>query len=105
MICHSSASLPSAMRKMSIPVKVTGTGQRATLSSLVEDGMKAVTVRVNDVEGVGGFVLPGDRVDIVLTRQSDKDKASTEVVLQNVRVLAIDQMADTSSGGSGRGGV
>jgi pilus assembly protein CpaB len=59
--------------------------------------MKAVTIRVNDVEGVGGFVLPGDRVDIVLTRQSDKDKASTEVVLQNVRVLAIDQMADTSS--------
>ena len=80
-----------------LALKVTGSGQRATLSSLVEDGMKAVTVRVNDVEGVGGFVLPGDRVDIVLTRQSDKDKASTEVVLQNVRVLAIDQMADTSS--------
>ena len=34
--------------------------------------MKAVTVRVNDVEGVAGFVLPGDRVDVMLTRQSDK---------------------------------
>jgi pilus assembly protein CpaB len=80
-----------------LALKVTGAGQRATLSSLVADGMKAVTIRVNDVEGVGGFVLPGDRVDVVLTRQTDKDKASTEVVLQNARVLAVDQSADTSS--------
>lgn len=80
-----------------LALKVTGSGQRATLSSLVEEGMKAVTIRVNDVEGVGGFVLPGDRVDVVLTRQTDKEKASTEVVLQNVRVLAVDQSADTSS--------
>ncbi len=80
-----------------LSLKVTGAGQRATLSSLVEDGMKAVTIRVNDVEGVGGFVLPGDRVDVVLTRQTDKDKASTDIVLQNARVLAVDQSADTSA--------
>lgn len=77
-----------------LALKVTGAGQRATLSSLVQDGMKAVTIRVNDVEGVGGFVLPGDRVDVVMTRQVDKNQASTEVVLQNVRVLAVDQSAD-----------
>jgi pilus assembly protein CpaB len=80
-----------------LALKVTGAGQRATLSSLVQDGMKAVTIRVNDVEGVGGFVLPGDRVDVVLTRQTDKDKASTEIVLQNARVLAVDQSADVSA--------
>jgi pilus assembly protein CpaB len=80
-----------------LALKVTGAGQRATLSSLVQDGMKAVTIRVNDVEGVGGFVLPGDRVDVVLTRQTDKDKASTEIVLQNARVLAVDQSADISA--------
>jgi len=80
-----------------LALKITGAGQRATLSSLVQDGMKAVTIRVNDVEGVGGFVLPGDRVDVVLTRQTDKDKASTEVVLQNARVLAVDQSADISA--------
>ncbi len=77
-----------------LAVKVTGSGQRATLSALVGRGMKAVTVRVNDVEGVGGFVLPGDRVDVALTRQIDKSSATTEVVLQNARVLAIDQTAD-----------
>lgn len=80
-----------------LALKVTGAGQRATLSSLVADGMKAVTIRVNDVEGVGGFVLPGDRVDIVMTRQIDKTQASTEIVLQNARVLAIDQSADERS--------
>jgi pilus assembly protein CpaB len=77
-----------------LAVKVTGPGQRATLSALVRPGMKAVTIRVNDVEGVGGFVLPGDHVDVVLTRQIDKGQASTDVVLQNARVLAIDQTAD-----------
>jgi pilus assembly protein CpaB len=77
-----------------LAVKVTGAGQRATLSALVGRGMKAVTIRVNDVEGVGGFVLPGDRVDVALTRQIDKSSATTEVVLQNARVLAIDQTAD-----------
>ena len=57
--------------------------------------MKAVTIRVNDVEGVAGFVLPGDHVDVVLTRQAeDKTVAATDVVLQNVRVLAVDQIAD-----------
>jgi pilus assembly protein CpaB len=74
--------------------KITGPGQRATLSAMIRDGLKAVTVRVNDVEGVGGFVLPGDHVDVSLTRQVDKENATSEVVLQNVRVLGIDQMAD-----------
>jgi pilus assembly protein CpaB len=77
-----------------LSVKITGPGQRATLSALVGPGMKAVTIRVNDVDGVGGFVLPGDRVDVALTRQVDKDNASTQVVLQNIRVLAVDQVAD-----------
>ena len=74
--------------------KITGPGQRATLSAMLRDGLKAATIRVNDIDGVGGFVLPGDHVDVSLTRQVDKTNASSEVVLQNVRVLAIDQIAD-----------
>lgn len=77
-----------------LALKITGPGQRATLSALVKPGMKAVTIRVNDVEGVGGFVLPGDRVDVMLTRQIDKGSATTQVVLQNAPVLAVDQIAD-----------
>jgi pilus assembly protein CpaB len=77
--------------------KITGPGQKATLSAVIRDGMKAVTVRVNDVEGVAGFVLPGDHVDVLMTRQSDKAAGTTDVVLQNLRVLAVDQMADDST--------
>jgi pilus assembly protein CpaB len=73
--------------------KITGPGQRATLSAMLDEGMKAVTVRVNDVDGVAGFVLPGDHVDVLLTR-TDKGNSLTDVVTQNVRVLAIDQLAD-----------
>ncbi len=85
---------PVEVNEPVLAIKITGPGQRATLSAIVSEGMKAVSVRVNDVEGVGGFVLPGDRVDVVLTRQLEKGNASTEVVLQNARVLAVDQSAD-----------
>jgi len=77
--------------------KITGPGQKATLSAIIQDGMKAVTVRVNDVEGVAGFVLPGDHVDVLVTRQMDKSSSNTDIVLQNVKVLAVDQIADDSA--------
>lgn len=76
-----------------VSTKITGPGQKASLSAIIEEGMKAVTIRVNDVDGVAGFVLPGDRVDVLLTRQAEKD-GGTDVVLQSVKVLAIDQLAD-----------
>jgi pilus assembly protein CpaB len=79
-----------------LAAKITGPGQKATLSAIIQDGMKAVTIRVNDVDGVAGFVLPGDHVDILVTRQEQKGANKTDVVLQNVRVLAIDQLADDS---------
>jgi pilus assembly protein CpaB len=77
--------------------KITGPGQRATLSAVLQEGMKAVTIRVNDVEGVAGFVLPGDHVDVVLTRQLDKENATNDVVIENARVLAVDQQADSTA--------
>jgi pilus assembly protein CpaB len=46
--------------------KITEPGQRASLSTLLEPGKRAVTVRVDDVRGVAGFILPGDFVDVVL---------------------------------------
>ncbi len=80
-----------------LDTKITGFGERATLSSAVTPGLKAVSIRVNDVLGVAGFVLPGDRVDIMLTRtqrRSSTTGAYTDVLLQGVKVLAIDQSAD-----------
>lgn len=62
------------------------------LSHLVSPGMRAVTVRVDDVTGVAGFVLPGNRVDLLTTRKLPNSEVSlTELILQNVKVLAVDQ--------------
>lgn len=78
-----------------IASKITGAGQRATLSAILTEGMKAVSIRVNDVLGVSGFVLPGDRVDVMLTHgRRGSDRVKTDVLLQGLRVLAIDQTAD-----------
>jgi pilus assembly protein CpaB len=77
-----------------LATKITGPGQRASLAALIDPGMRAMTVRVNDVNGVAGFVLPGERVDVLLTRNTDKDDAWSDVLLQNVKVLAADQSAD-----------
>lgn len=77
--------------------KISGPGARASLSALVDGGMRAVTVRVNDTTGVAGFVLPGDRVDVLYTREqssSGNNTSTIDILLQNVRVLAIDQLAD-----------
>ena len=74
--------------------KVTGPGQRASLSAVISIGMRAMTIRVNDVLGVAGFVLPGDRVDIMLTREIVQNDPITDVLLQNVKVLGIDQKSD-----------
>jgi len=86
--------LPMEPNEAVLASKVTGPGERATLSAVLDPGMTAVAVRVNDVQGVAGFVLPGDRVDVLLTRQGEKNTAATDVVLEDARVLAIDQLAD-----------
>jgi pilus assembly protein CpaB len=77
--------------------KVTGPGQRASLSTTLENGMRAVTVRVDDVRGVAGFILPNDHVDVVLIRtdsESARKQSYSELLLQNVKVLAIDQVSN-----------
>ncbi|MBL4800512.1 MAG: Flp pilus assembly protein CpaB [Emcibacter sp.] len=73
--------------------KVSGFGERVSLSTMISDGMRATTIRVNDVKGVAGFIMPGDRVDVLLTRPSGKDKKDfiNDILLQNVKVLGIDQ--------------
>jgi pilus assembly protein CpaB len=83
-----------------LATKITGPGQRATLSAVLDEGMRAVSIRVNDVLGVAGFVFPGDRVDILLTRNQRDDTGNeqsfVDVLLQSVKVLAVDQIADQS---------
>ena len=87
--------------------KLSGANGRATLSNLLAPGMRAVAIKTDEIAGVGGFIMPGDRVDIVLTRdagaiQEVSDNAAgaagstitTEVVVENAKVLTVGQGAD-----------
>lgn len=78
--------------------RISGFGAKATLSRQVPPGMRAVSIRIDDVSGVAGFILPGDRVDVMLTRRLDNtapdSNMATDIILQNVLVLGIDQLSD-----------
>jgi pilus assembly protein CpaB len=78
--------------------KVSGASGRAVLAANLPEGMRAVAIPVTDVTGVAGFVRPGDTVDVILTRQIPGDGAEeydlmSDIVLERVKVLAIDQIA------------
>lgn len=78
-----------------LATKITGQGGRATLSTVIDKDMRAYTISVNEVSGTAGFVLPNDRVDILLTRHPDgQTDPITDVLLQNIKVLAIDQLTN-----------
>src|SRR6202007_367193 len=69
--------------------KITGPGRRALLSSLLDAGKRAVTLRVDDVRGVAGFILPGDFVDVVLIAEDSAPRREnySELLLEHVKVL------------------
>lgn len=70
----------------------------STLAALVQKNMRAVTVRVDDVVGVAGFLLPGNHVDILATKTDRQSKrAYTETILRSIKVLAVDQTAATET--------
>ncbi len=76
--------------------KITGPGQRATLSTLLDEHKRAITIRVDDVRGVAGFIQPNDRVDVVLIRSvsdSSSRRDYSDLLLQDVKVIAVDQIA------------
>ncbi len=79
--------------------KVSGADGRAVLAANLADGMRAVAIPVNEVSSVAGFARPGDTVDVLLTRQIPGDGAGgqdqmTDVILERVKLLAIDQVAN-----------
>ena len=81
-----------------LPQRLSGPGGRATLSAAIRPGLRAASIRVDDVMGVSGFVLPGDLVDVLVTRQEGEKTAlmRTDVLLSGVRVLAVDQTASSN---------
>ncbi|MBA3448211.1 MAG: Flp pilus assembly protein CpaB [Pseudaminobacter sp.] len=87
--------------------KLSGPNGRATLSNLLSPGMRAVTIRTDEIAGVGGFIMPGDRVDVVLTRDAGAitevaknavgaagSTLTSEIVVESAKVLTVGQGAD-----------
>ena len=67
----------------------------STLAAVLEPGMRAVSVRVNEIIGVAGFLLPGNRVDVLASSRASGKKVSISTILQDINVLAVDQTAST----------
>jgi pilus assembly protein CpaB len=88
---------PMQVNEPILASKLAGEGLGASIAYLLPDGMRAAAVRVNDVSGVAGFVGPSDAVDVLITRQMGERQA-TDVLLQNIRVIAIDQNATGANG-------
>lgn len=84
---------PLAANEPVLAKKITGPGQPPTLAAAIEPGYKAVTVRVDDVMGVGGFIIPGDHVDVLLSRRLKDSEAVSDIVAQDLKVLGTDQQA------------
>jgi pilus assembly protein CpaB len=70
----------------------------SALAAVLKPGMRAVAIRVDDVIGVGGFVLPENRVDVISTFSND-GSTTAETIVRDVRVLAVDQRSDATSDG------
>lgn len=85
--------------------KLIKTGEGGFMSAILPTGMRAVSVKISPESGAGGFILPNDRVDVIVTRRerqrnSSSDTFVSEAILKNVRVLAIDQTLRGDSKGS-----
>jgi len=81
-----------------LPKKALSSTDGGVLAAMLPKGMRAISVGISVTTGAGGFIMPNDRVDVLLTRTIGERKI-TDVVLSNVRVLAIDQMLQTGKDG------
>src|SRR5215469_5211263 len=92
--------LPIQKGEFILPSKLAAENAGSGLPSLIPPGMRAVSVRVNEVVAVAGFVVPGTRVDVLLTgNPQGASESQTNTVLENVLVIAADQKLERYSDG------
>ncbi len=83
-----------------VQARIAAKGSGMGLAPMIPPGMRAISVRVNDVVGVAGFVLPGMRVDVLVTgRPPDREDTVTATVLQNIPVLSAGQTIQADAKG------
>jgi pilus assembly protein CpaB len=87
-------SAPVAASELILSGKIVGKGTGEGLTALIEPGTRAISVQVNEISGVSGFIQPGTRVDVVFTRVFSNGDAATTTILQNVKVIAYGRQLD-----------
>ena len=80
--------------------KIVRAGDSGYLAAYLEPGMRAMAIAVTVESAAGGFILPNDLVDVIMVRKGDNGNFLTENVLNNVRVLAIDQQIKEGEDGT-----
>lgn len=97
------AVLPMSSGEFILPGKLAALNAGAGLPSMIPQGMRAVSVRVNDVVSVAGFVQPGTRVDVLSTgNQGTGNDRQTTTVLENVAVIAVGKSLDRNASADGQ---
>lgn len=71
--------------------KLAPEGTKAGLDSVIKDGRRAITVKVNEVVGVAGFLAPGSYVDLLVNIKDDRENSMSKIVLERIMVLAVAQ--------------
>lgn len=74
-----------------LEARLSPVGTKGGLSAVINEGKRAITVRVNEIVGVAGFALPGNLVDILINMQDDANKPVSKIVLEQILVLAVAQ--------------
>ncbi len=88
---------PIAAGEMVLEGRLATQGSGEGLVALIEPGARAISVQVNEISGVSGFVQPGTRVDVLFTRLFSNGDAATTTILQNVKVLAYGRQLDPAA--------
>lgn len=76
-----------------LPAKLSDFGEKVTIGQTLKPGNRAMAISVNATTSVGGFVTPGDYVDVVLTSRDNRGLRA-HTILQNIRIVGVDQQAD-----------
>jgi pilus assembly protein CpaB len=76
--------------------KLAAMGEKGGLSSVLEPGQRAVTVKVNEIMGVAGFALPGNFVDVMVNTPDSQNQPVSKIVIERIRVLAVAQDVSTN---------
>ena len=85
-------------------MKVVAAGSRGFLAAVLQPGMRAISIGINPANAAAGFISPGDRVDLLLTmsvagsREQGTQRSGSETLLEDVRVIAVDQKLETRAG-------